>query len=166
MIYTEIVDPAWGAVTNPLDPDQKVIARTDESARAGQPALLLTLHAWGLKETRWSPGLDIGAGYSSGSPGAFLGLSVGLTPYLRLGAGWTWQQVSRLDSSQTEMRFLDDGTADPESLTVVASKDDILTRSHFEDGYYISLVFNLSGFQLFKPRKGARHVFMLLCFQS
>ena len=152
LIYTEIVDPSWGAVTDPLDTTKKVIARTDESSRAGQPALLLTLHPWDLKENRWSPGLDIGAGYSSGSPGAFLGLSVGLTPYLRLGAGWTWQQVSRLDHSQTEMRFLDDGTVDPESLTVVASKDDILKRTHFEDDYYVSLVFNLSGFQLFKPK--------------
>ncbi len=152
LIYTEIVDPSWSAVTNPLDPATKVIARTDENSRAGQPTLLLTLHPFGLKEKRFSPGLDIGAGYSSGSAGAFLGLSVGLTDYLRLGAGWSWQEVSRLDHSQSELRYLDDGAVDPTSLTIVSGNDDILKRSHFDDNYYISLVFNFSGLQLFKPK--------------
>lgn len=147
VIYTPLSNPEFGAVENPANKEEKVIAKTGEKSRAGELALLGT-YRWGTPGALLRPGLQFGAGVSD-DLATFLGLSLDIGPIFRLGAGITGQHVNELASGQHAMRLRSDGTPEPESLTKVTADTDIQKRNTLKTGFYMSLSISLDGISFF-----------------
>lgn len=140
LTYTPLSSPKFSAVTDPSNSSQLVIAQTDEETRAGEVALFLSYRF--LQHLRPStrhasikPGFDIGATISD-DPGFFLGPSVEIGKLLRIGAGYTSQQVKELRGQI-------------EGVTVIGSDNEIRTRDTFKSDYYVSLTFSLGTLKWF-----------------
>lgn len=134
--HTDVVDPVFGAVTEPAptaaDPNatRKVIAQTDEKSRSGKLAVMVALPLYlpaGGWTRRW--GLELGAGASTSTPALFLGVTTKLGGGIRVGGGYTWQQVKELDGQQP---------GDP-----IAADTDIKRRDTRDGGWYLSLSLSL-----------------------
>jgi len=137
LIYTDLEESTWKAVTDPMDSTRKVIGKPSTSSRAGQVALLANLHPGWATAGSFAYGLQFGAGTDTAKPSLFLGVSVDLGRWFRVGAGRTWQRVKVLQAGQTELE------------TVVADDNAIRTRDAFRSDFYISLSISLDGIPLF-----------------
>lgn len=137
LIYTDLEESTWKAVTDPTDSTRKVIGKPSTSSRAGQVALLANLHPDWATVGSVAYGLQFGAGTDTAKPSLFFGVSVDLGRWFRVGAGRTWQRVKALSAGQTELK------------TVIADDDAIQTRDAFRSDFYISLSISLDGIPLF-----------------
>jgi len=122
----------------------KVITKTDEKTRAGELALLANFGVIGWLAPEAPPlirriGIEVGSTVDVNKPAFFLGLSVPLTRFVRIGGGFTSQRVTQLDDSN-------------KIGSEVANTDAIKKRQGFENGRYLSLSISLGSIGLFnKP---------------
>src|SRR5438552_12305362 len=109
--WTRIVSPKYGAVTDPTDATQKVIARTDEDARAGQVAAFLDYRFLNhlTPSTRGhgtyrhvNPVIQVGAGANTSF---YVGIGLEVFKIVRIGYGLTWQKVTKLTDPQHELAY-------------------------------------------------------------
>lgn len=137
--YTEIVDPKFSAV-KPAGATNPVITLTDEDSRAGELAMFLGLQWRPRKAARslFSVGPELGIGLSTDHPSIFAGAGFGIGRYIKLGLGWTWQEVKELQRGQTL------------GVTEVENDAAIKTRTGYEDDYYISLSITIDELPFFK----------------
>ncbi|HEY3053143.1 MAG TPA: hypothetical protein VGK04_07115, partial [Thermoanaerobaculia bacterium] len=136
VIYTPLEEKSWKAVPDPNNPAQKVIGKPSRSTRAGQIALLANLHpGWATIGRYVRYGLQFGAGTDTSKPSFFLGGSVDLGRWFRIGGGRTWQRVPALVEGETEL--------------VTPVTDTVPTRETFRSKYYIALSISLDGIPLF-----------------
>jgi hypothetical protein len=120
---------------------KKVIGEPSSSSRAGQLALLANLRpGWATFGRNGTYGLQFGAGTDTAKPSLFLGASVDLGRWFRIGAGQTWQRVKVLASGQEVLK------------TVVADDAAIRTRDAFRGDLYLSLSISLDGIPLFDSK--------------
>lgn len=142
LIYTDLQENSWKAVPDPNDATKKVIGEPSSSSRAGQLALLANLHpSWATFGRNGAYGLQFGAGTDTAKPSLFLGASMDLGRWFRIGAGQTWQRVKVLSSGQEVLK------------TVVADDAAIRTRDAFRGDLYLSLSISLDGIPLFGDSK-------------
>lgn len=141
LIYTDLEENTWKAVPDPTDATKKVIGKPSSNSRAGQLALLANLRpGWATFGRNGTYGLQFGAGTDTDKPSLFLGASVDLGRWFRIGAGQTWQRVKVLSSGQEELK------------TVVADDAAIRTRDAFRNDFYLSLSISLDGIPLFESK--------------
>ena len=155
LVYTTITDPTFGAVKG-TDTTQ-VIARTSEDSRSGAIAVfgsfrLRSAFAAYRQPTWLEPCLDLGAGLDVKKPSLFLGVSLEILRYARLGFGQTWQVITRLDDGQTEAQFDGNGIHIPGTGTTVSSAADIRTRNTVTSRPYFSLTFAVDALPFFQPK--------------
>ncbi|HEV8657311.1 MAG TPA: hypothetical protein VGS96_01675 [Thermoanaerobaculia bacterium] len=151
LVLTGIKQPTWEAVQDPRDATKKVIARTKETSRSGDLALLLAYRFLDSEKYTFNPGLHVGVGTTNDLAG-FLGVSLDLGRYARIGVGFTSQQVNRLIANQHELRYKPDGTPDPASLTSVTATSDIQMRTEFRNAAYGTISLSLDGLPLFTKK--------------
>ena len=149
-IYTPLVSPKFGAVQDPTNASQKVIAQTGEESRAGDVVLILAYRLC-CRDSWFRPGLQIGAAAASHATLLFGG-SFDVTRFVRLGVGVTWQEVDRLSAEQHALAFRPDGSVAPGSVTVVSSSDDIRTRKGVDHAWYLSLTLSLDSVKAFSTK--------------
>ncbi len=145
---SSLESPTFSAVTDPVDPDNPmetdplVIAQTGSESRAAELAVFANLEISRLwKKWRHRPvqlSFDVGAGLDVGTPAAFAGFSLGYK-YVRLGGGWTWQEVKALDGQAIGMP--------------IGSSEDIKTRNTFENDTYWSLMLSLGDLPFFNKKE-------------
>jgi hypothetical protein len=141
LIYTDLEENTWKAVPDPNDSTRKVIGEPSSTSRAGQVALLANLHpGWATFGRSGAYGLQFGAGTDTAKPSLFLGGSVDLGRWFRVGVGRTWQRVKVLSSGQKELE------------TVVADDAAIRTRDAFRSDFYVALSISLDGIPLFEAK--------------
>jgi hypothetical protein len=133
--HTDVANPEFGMVSEPapteadLEARHNVIRRVDQDSRSGELAVLAAIPVFVAKPwaRRWS--LELGAGAGTSNPALFLGVSHRLGAGVRLGVGWTAQQVKELDGQQT---------GDP-----ITAEGDIKLRNDWSDGWYASFSLSL-----------------------
>ena len=142
-IHTELKAPTFTALTDPDDDQKKIIGEGDRENRSGDVALMADYRLGrrlcrGIKGEcgRWGDfvGIELGVGVRN-EPAFFGGLSFRLGKYVRLGAGYTYQQVKELR---------DQMLGDP-----LDSKDDIKMRDTFDGDFYVSLSVTFNSISLF-----------------
>lgn len=153
IIYTPLSNPTFGAVENPANKEEKVIARIGEESRAGELALLGT-YRFGTPGAMFRPGIQFGAGLSE-DLATFVGVSFDFGSIFRLGAGLTGQHVHKLSAGQSAMKLNADGAPDPGSLTKVSADTDIQRSNTLKTGLYLSLSISLDGISFFNRPTGA-----------
>lgn len=146
-IYTPLTEPTYKAVTNPLNANEKVIARTGERQRSGAVALL-GAYRWRDEEALLRPGLQFGVGFGS-DPQIFGGFSLDVSPVIRIGLGATGQLVADLAGGQKALAYDDKGNPLP-GATVVASDSEIRLKQRHQIAPYLSLSISLDSLSLFK----------------
>ena len=145
-IYTPLVERTYSAVTSPLNPNEKVIARTGEKRRSGAVALLAA-YRWREERALLRPGIQLGVGFGS-QPQLFTGFSLDVSPFVRLGLGATGQYVQDLASGQKALEY-DRGNPVP-GATVVGGDSEIRLRQRPRFAPYLSLSISLDSLSLFK----------------
>ncbi len=141
LVVTPLEAPTYTAVS--ATDGSTRIAVADRARRTGQIAVFFDWHvaqvfsgkarAWPLR-----PALQAGVAANTKSPGVFLGASVGLTKWIRLSAGWTWQSVKALDGQQVG--------------DLVGGDSAIRTRDVFSRASYAGLSVSLGDLPLFKSK--------------
>ena len=129
------------------DPDataSNVITATGRENRDGKVAFFANWRAFEhlfpdfeqkLKGSRVKPGVELGFGIGTDTPSGFLGVSLELWKYVRLGWGRTVQEVKVLDGKQ-----VGDEVSDTASIPL---------RDDFVSGTYYSVTVSLSSLSLF-----------------
>jgi hypothetical protein len=138
-VYTEIAEPVYSAVPVTSNSMDKLIRQTDEKGRAGELAMFLSLQ-WRSRQrprSHFSVGPQLGVGLNTDHPELFAGLGFGLGRYIKLGVGWSWQEVKVLAKGQTV-----NGPV-PESGA-------IRLRDGFDDGFYASLSITIDELPFFR----------------
>lgn len=138
--FTPLVDPTFGT-TAPLGTTDKVIVKTDQSSRSGQPAIFLNYrflqHAMPkLQESWFQPTAQVGFGLTNVS--MFAGVSAEMFKFLNVSYGRTWQKVNSLNGQKEGQRVND--------------ADEILKRSRFADDYYFGVMLSIPSLPLFQPK--------------
>jgi len=143
LTHSDLTSPEFGTemVTAGDGSDQLIITQIGEKKRSSELAIFMNyrfVQQITPKARRWliQPGFEVGAS-AEGDPGFFAGLSFEFGRHVRLGYGYTYQQVNELVGS----------LGDP-----VASADEIKTRDSFEGDTYISLTVVIDSFSLFKKK--------------
>lgn len=155
VVYTTITDPTFGAVH--ANKDTQVIGRTSEDSRSGAIVILGSLRLISAfapnSKPRWAEFcLDLGAGLDVKKPSLFLGVSVEILRYARIGFGQTWQVVTRLDDGLQEAQYGSDGLPIPGTGTTLLSTGDIRTRNTVTSRPYVSLTFAVDALPFFQPK--------------
>lgn len=151
--YTDIVEPEFGTASRsvprldaagnpvtdidgqPLFKTVHVPVRKSEDTRAGKLAMLL---AFGPEA--WQPfAAEIGFGLDTNAPSFYGGLSYGVGSFIRISAGRTWQQVTRLAPGIT----LD---------TQLASADELETVKGYDNDWYAALSIVLDELPIFNNK--------------
>lgn len=151
VIWTSLSSPTFSAVNDSSMPNKLVIAETDEETRAGKLALLLNYNlgrrlspTGGWLGRKFGPrgswfaqawGIELGAAADTSTPGFFGGFSLRLSKYVRLGGGWTYQQINDLRGQELGQE--------------VKAAGDIKKRDRFELDNYISLSIAIESINLF-----------------
>jgi hypothetical protein len=130
----------------------KYIVRTKEDTHVAVPVGMVSflLFPSRLPKTVRAGDLafDVGVGLASSSPAFFVGLSIKV-PGARLGAGFSWQEVTALAKGLKEVKRLPDGTFDPQTLTGDYQATALSTRSGFPRRFYLSLTVPTSSLPFF-----------------
>ncbi len=145
-IYTPLVERSYGAVTSPLNPNEKVITRTGEQRRSGAVALLAA-YRWRDERALLRPGVQFGVGFGS-QPQLFTGFSLDVSPFVRLGLGATGQYVQDLASGQKALEY--DHGQPLAGATVVATDSEIRLKQRPRFAPYLSLSISLDSLSLFR----------------
>lgn len=151
IVHTAVKDPEFSPIEHPGDPTKKVVARTGEESRTGDLALLAS-YRFGRSGMALRPGIQFGVGLSDKTP-LFLGGSLDLGRYFRLGAGITGQRITALADGYHELRRNADGSVDPTSISVIGEGDEVPTRDRLATGFYATLVVTLDGIPFFSKNE-------------
>jgi hypothetical protein len=155
VVYTTIKDPTFGAVH--VDQANLEIGRTGEDSRSGALVVMGSLRlrsAFAPNATPWriEPCFDLGAGLDPKKPSLYLGASLEILRYVRLGFGQTLQVITRLEDGLTEARYRSDGTPIGGTGTIVYAAGDVRTRNTITSRPYASLSFALDALPFFQPK--------------
>lgn len=140
--YTEVTSPVFTAVAVPNTATEKpddtvnVPRQTDEEGRAGDLAMFLGLQWRSRTRTLFSVGPQLGVGLSTDHPALFAGIGFGIGRYVKLGVGWTIQEVKELEGQKVDRPL--------------AAGESIRLHDGFDDNYYVSLSITLDELPFFK----------------
>jgi hypothetical protein len=138
LTYTKLADPSFELEAHDdVTPKTYTVRQTKRTTKAGQIALMMTLHyvPWSWTKVV-AP--QIGFLASTGNAGVFLGGAIQPLPYLKVSAGSTWQQVTALPHGWTVDQITPKGEAT------------LQTRNRFGHRMYIALSITLDNLSLFK----------------
>jgi hypothetical protein len=142
LTYTDLVSPKYSAVA-PEGSTKKVITKTGEDSMAGELAFFLNYrflqHLKPTADSRnmfFKPGIELGAAINNDNPAVFLGFSLEIWRYARVGIGATWQEIEKLDGQNEGTPVNDDKS--------------IKTMNYFENDLYFSFSFAIDSLSLFR----------------
>lgn len=141
-IFTPADASMWEAVPTASNPGDRVIRRVDQENRSGAPVLMVTFRP--LAEDRpfpakINPAVELGFAVDE-DRAFFVGGAFDVGPLLRVGVGYTMQQVRTL-------------AGDLEEGDVLAAGDVLRTESEYDGDVYLSVTVALERFEIFRLRR-------------